>query len=322
MMERRTFVLGLSGAGLLARAATAQVLRPRDGRALFRVAIFAISIDMAPGGILFELLREALASLGYREGINLEFIVSIQEQQNGRTLAELARDLVERAPDVIVVSTTPNAVAARDATRMIPIVTVSVGDPVGVGLIDSPSRPGRNVTGVTNNQFELLGKQVALLKDVVPGVGPVGFMMNTQNPLHPRWMEAVRDLPGRLGIEALPLLYSVADEFDELIDRAAQERIGAIVVVSDGLAYAYRDTIFRAALRNRLPTISAFKVDAVAGGLLAYGTYSADLNRRAATYVDRILRGGDPATMPVEFPSRFQFVINLKTAHALSLHIR
>jgi putative ABC transport system substrate-binding protein len=220
-----------------------------------------------------------------------------------------------------VVSITVAALAAKSATTTIPIVMVNVDDPVGSGLITSLGRPGGNITGLSRLTPELVGKNLELLKEAVPKAVRVAVLANPRNPLHPELVRNAKRAAGSLGVQLKIVEAGAPKELEGAFSTMAGERMSALLALGDGMFYVNRTRIADLALRNRLPSMFGSGDHARAGGLMAYAPRSVDNYRRAATYVDKILRGAKPADLPVEQPTKFELVINLKTAKALGLTI-
>jgi putative ABC transport system substrate-binding protein len=233
----------------------------------------------------------------------------------------LAAELVRLGVDVILTRGTPAALAAKRATRTIPVVMASSGDPVRTGIVASLARPGGNVTGLSALATEIQGKQLEMLREVVPRLARVAFLFNMSNPvLRVEWTEA-EAAARTAGLEPQLLDVRSRRQLDVAPEAAVRKRADAVVVGIDGLVQANRGPIAAALTRRRLPAISRAREFVDAGGLLSYGVHYADLYRRAAAYVDKVLRGVHPADLPVEQPTKFELVINLRTAHALGLNI-
>jgi putative ABC transport system substrate-binding protein len=224
--------------------------------------------------------------------------------------------------DVIAAAPTPAALAAKNATGTVPIVGVSLTEPVGLGLIASLARPGGNVTGVSYSVgTDIFGKDLELLKEVVPKVRRVAVLSNPDGPAQPLTISNIKGAARSLGLQLLLLEARAPGDFDGAFAAMARERVGALFVVTDPMFIPHRARLTYLAAKNRLPSIFTQRADVEAGGLISYGPNFADMYRRAATYVDKILRGAKPADLPVEQPTTFELVINLKTAKALGLTI-
>ncbi len=264
---------------------------------------------------------QGLRDLGYVEGRNVVIEYRDTEGQYDRFPA-LAADLVARKVDVIMVTNTPGALAAKNATETIPIVMISVGDPVGQGFIASLARPGGNVTGLSFSVGpEIFGKQLELLKETVPKIHRVAIVSNPGNPSHSLAIRELNVAARSLGVQLQLLEARGPNEFDSAFAAMAKERVGALLVLTDGMFYLHRTRLADLAARSRLPAAHGTREMVEAGGLMSYGPSLRDLFRRAATYVDKILKGAKPADLPVEQPTKFEFIINLKTAKALGLTI-
>jgi putative ABC transport system substrate-binding protein len=237
-------------------------------------------------------------------------------------LPTLAAELVRSKPDVLVAHTTPGSLAAKRATQDIPIVMVGIADPIGVGLVTSLARPSGNITGITNITAELAGKRLELLKEIVPRISQVAVFVNPDDANAQIQMKNAESAALALGIRLHPVIpmRNVSD-VDRAFTLALKEGAGAAIRMVDPMSSATRQRTAELTLKHRLPVIYAFRQDAEAGSLIAYGTNLPDQFRRAATYVDKILKGTKPADLPVEQPTTFELAINLKTAKALGIAI-
>jgi putative tryptophan/tyrosine transport system substrate-binding protein len=264
---------------------------------------------------------DGLHELGYVEGKNLVIEYRWAEGHYERPPG-LAAELVRLPVDVIVAVGDPVVFAAKQATSTIPIVMASAGDPVARAFVVSLARPGGNVTGVSNFAIALMGKWLELLKEILPTVSQVAVLRNAANPTHPLfWTEAQSAAP-RLGLKLQDVEVRSSDDLDEAFGSVVRARSGAVVVVPDPLlAGAAAKRIAELAMRNGVPSMCTFKEQVEVGGLLSYGPDIAVNSRRAAGYVDKILKGAKPADLPVEQPTKFELFINLKTATALGITI-
>ncbi len=268
-----------------------------------------------------DVFRQALRELGYVEGQSLAIEYRFAEGKAER-LAELATELVHLKVDVIVTTGgVPPAQAAQRATKSIPIIVVGVTDPVATGLVASLARPGGNITGPAIISHELVGKELELLREVVPKVSRVAVLWNPANPGNALQLRAAEAAAPALGMRLQPVEARGPSEIDRAFAAMARERAGALLVLLDSVFYSQRDTIADLAAKNRLPAVYGFRVHAEAGGLMAYGASRLDLIRHTAIYVAKILKGAEPAELPVEQPTKFELVINMKTAKALGLTI-
>jgi ABC-type uncharacterized transport system substrate-binding protein len=260
-----------------------------------------------------------LRELHWIEGRTVAIEIRWAEGRNER-LAEIAAEFVRRKVDVIVTSATPPTLAAKQATSVIPIVFAALGDPVGAGLVESLARPGGNATGLSLQQTDAASKRLELLRDVVPGLRRLAIMANSGNPSAALDMREAEATARALGLEAITLAILRSEDIAPALD-ALKGRVEALYVCNDPLVNTNRVRMNTLALAARLPAIFGFRELVEAGGLMSYGPNYSDLFRRAADYVDKILRGAKPADIPVEQPTKFDLVINLTTAKALGLTI-
>jgi putative ABC transport system substrate-binding protein len=267
-----------------------------------------------------QAFRQGLRDHGWVEGKNISIEYRYAEGRLDR-LPDLAADLVRLKVDVIVASAPTEALAAKKATRAIPIVMAVAGDPVALGLVESLAHPGGNITGLSTLAFELVGKRLELLKEIVPKLSRVAVLWNPQSaPSTLSWKEI--QLPARqLGVQLHSLEVRSPNDFDQAFEAATRARAGALTVMPGQVFTVNLKRIAGLAAKSRLPSIYHFSEFADAGGLVTYGTDRADLYRRAATFVDKILKGAKPGDLPVEQPTKFELVINMKTAKALGITI-
>lgn len=308
-IRRREFItlLGVAAAAwpLAARAQQTKVYR-----------IGALFVGNSDVESFRQQLSDELRQSGYDEGRNMVFELRSAEE-NLDLLPKLAAELVDLKVDVIVAVYTPCAIAAKQATREIPIVIMS-GDPLGTGLVPSLNRPGGNVTGVSLMAAELFGKCVELIRDMLPTVHRVAALGNAADPFSRPFLEHVQFAGKSTGIEIAPaIMVRRPDEIDEAFAAMKKEGAGAVVVQG---SLTSKNTA-ELALKHRLPAVSVPRSFPEAGGLMSYGLDGPDSFRRAAKFVIKVLQGGNPANMPVEQPTKFELVINLKTAKTLGLTI-
>jgi putative tryptophan/tyrosine transport system substrate-binding protein len=267
-----------------------------------------------------ESFQQGLHSLGYIEGKNIAIEYRYAEGK-ADYLPALAAELVGLNVDVIVTSATPSVLAAKKATSTIPIVFVSVTDPVASGVVASLARPGGNITGLTILAPELSGKRLELLKEAVPNVTRVAFLWNSANPAQaPQWREA-QAAAQALGLRLQSLEVRSSNDFDSAFEAALRERARALIASPEPLINTHLKRIVEFAAKNRLPAMYAGPEFVDAGGLMSYAPSYTDLYRRAAVYVDKILKGAKPADLPVEQPTKFELIINLKAAKQIGLTI-
>jgi putative tryptophan/tyrosine transport system substrate-binding protein len=275
----------------------------------------------APTDGIVDGFREGLKELDYVEGNNVRIEYRWGLGRFDR-LAEFANEFVRFNIDVIVAVVTQASLSAKAATQMIPIVMVGVADPVGVGLVASLARPGGNITGTSGMAAEIVGKQFQLLKEVVPQVSRVAVLWNPANPIFQALQLSQVEIAARAyGVQVQLLEARAPDEFEAAFAAMSKEGTQALHILGDPLFGLHNEVLVELAMKNRLATITDAKSFAEAGGLMAYGPSYSDLARRAALYVDKILRGAKPADLPVEQPTRFELVVNLKSAKALNLTI-
>jgi len=264
---------------------------------------------------------QGLRDLGYIDGQNIAIEYRRAAGKVDR-LPALAQELVQLKVDLIVVRSTPVVQAAKNTTRTIPIVMTSVADAVGSGFVDSLARPGGNITGMTNIMPELAGKRLELLREVIPKLSHVTFLAYARDPAHKLFVKEAQQAAERFGMKFQPLVITAPEEIESAFSAMIRERAGALVVQPlfiRGLGQGQR--IAELAVRNRLPTVSDGSGFPEAGGLMLYGPDLQQSYRRAATYVDKILKGAKPADLPVQQPTKFELVINLKAAKQIGLTI-
>jgi putative ABC transport system substrate-binding protein len=270
---------------------------------------------------LLDAFRHRLRELGWVEGQNIVIDYRYAEGRVDR-LPDLAAELVRLKVYLIVSFGTQGVTAAKNATETIPIVMIAVRDPVGTGLIASLARPGGNVTGVSGYAgLETVAKQLELLKETVPKVRRVAILSNPANAYHQLAIREVNVAARSLGVQLQLLEARGPNEFDGAFAAMAKERVGALLVLSDVIFSSHRTRLAALAVRSRLPAAYGNRESVEGGGLMSYGPSFLDLHRQAGTYVDKILKGAKPAELPVEQPTKFELVINLKTAKALGLTI-
>jgi putative tryptophan/tyrosine transport system substrate-binding protein len=262
---------------------------------------------------------QRLRELNWTEGRNVAIEIRWAEGRNER-LAEITAEFARRRVDVIVTSATPPTLAAKQATSVIPIVFAALGDPVGVGLVESLARPGGNATGLSLQQTDAASKRLELLRDVVPGLRRLAIVANSGNPSAALDMREAEATARALGLEAITSEILRAEEIAPAFD-ALKGRVEALYVCNDPLVNTNRVRINTLALAARLPAVYGFRELVEAGGLMSYGPNYSDLFRRAADYVNKILRGAKPGDLPVEQPTKFDLVINVTTAKALGVTI-
>jgi putative ABC transport system substrate-binding protein len=316
MIDRRTF---LAGTGVVLLAAPLPAEAQQAGR-VYRIGFLGNSGSTAGGTRFVDAFRLGLREHGWIEGQNLLIEYRWAEGNTGR-LPTLAADLVRLKVDLIVAASSTFVEAAKEATSTIPIVFPIHADPVGTGHVASLARPGGNITGLATLQTDLGSKGLELLKLAVHGAKRVAVLWNPSTPSHVPGLKAVEDAARTLGLQLQPLGVRSAGELESAFATMARERAGALLVLTSPMSGAEGRRIADLALSRRLPTMFERRENVEAGGLMSYGANFADMFRRSAAYVDKILKGAKPADLPVEQPTRFELVINLKTAKTLGLTI-
>ena len=265
-------------------------------------------------------LWEGLRQLGYVEGRNIAMEYRYADGQLDR-LPQLAKELVDLNVNVLIVTGTRAAVAAKQATSTIPIVLAGVGDPVQAGLVDRLSQPGGNVTGLSRLSPDFIGRRVELIKDVVPKTKHIAALSNPDNPAQAANLRQITTTARDLAIEVEPVTARNENEFASAFRAAMKDRADALLIMPDALFHNYPSEIVELAAKARLPAMYDRAEFVEKGGLMSFAVNVADLSRRAANYVDKILQGASPAKLPMEEPTRYNLVVNLNTAHALELTI-
>jgi putative tryptophan/tyrosine transport system substrate-binding protein len=301
---------------LFALYATAEAQQAR----VPKIGVLSGSSRSTSGGSRLELIRQGLHELGYVEGKNITIVYRSAEQKFER-LPALVDELIGLKVDVLVMSSTPSALAAKKATSTIPIVFIGVSDPVAAGLVDSLPRPGGNVTGFTAMTSELAGKRLELLKETVPKLSRVAVLWDPRDPnAAGSWKES--QIPAReLNLQLHSMEVSSSDRYENAYKEAIKAGSAAVAVAGSAVAVSNRKQIADLAARNQLPAIYHRGDFVDGGGLMSYGANQIEPYRRVAVYVDKILNGAKPADLPVEQPIKFEFVINLKTAKQIGLTI-
>jgi putative ABC transport system substrate-binding protein len=273
-----------------------------------------------PNRIYVDAFRERLRELGYVEGRSIAFEYRWGEGKYER-LPTLAAELVRMKVDVILAANAPAVEAAKKATGEIPIVVTVLLDPVAAGLVASLARPGGNITGLSMISPELVGKHLELLKEVIPKISRVAVLGNPANPGTAPQMREAKSAAHTLGLQLQIVEARDPSEIDRAIVAMTRERAEAVLVLVDAMLGNHRERIAALTARNRLPSVSGLRLHAEAGDLMAYGANRVDVYHRAAEYVDRILKGARPGDIPIEQPTKFELIVNLKTARALGLTI-
>jgi putative ABC transport system substrate-binding protein len=316
-MRRREFITLLGGAAAAWPLAAGAQQTERVGRI---GVLMAAAADDPEYHARVEAFQQALGQLGWTIGRNVR-IDTLWATTNADRIRTSATELVALAPDVILASGETTMPALRQATRTVPTVFVQVTDPVGAGLVDSLARPGGNVTGFMVFEFSLSGKWLELLKQIAPAVTRVAVLRDSAIGTGTSQFAAIQAVAPSLGVEAIPVNVYDASEIERSVGAFARSGNGGLIVTAGALTLIHRDLISGLAARHRLPAVYPYRYFVAAGGLISYGPDVIDQYRRAAGYVDRILRGQKPADLPVQAPTKYELVINLRAAKALGIDV-
>ena len=316
-MRRREFIKVIAGSGvawpLSARAQQGERMR-RIGVLVARAAADAETTEDVGA------FAQGLAELGWTIGRNvrIEYRYAANDPE---TIRKYAREMVALAPDVVLASGTPSVAALQQSSRSIPIVFTTVTDPVGAGFVDSLAKPGGNITGFMLSEYSMNAKLLELLKQIDPGVRRVAVLRDSLNPAGMAQYGAIQAVASSVGVEVSPINVRDAGELDRAVAAFARSANGGLVVTGSASATTHRGLIIALAAQHKLPTVYASRFSVTLGGLISYGPNRVDQFRRAAGYVDRILKGAKPADLPVQAPTNYELIINLKTAKALGLTV-
>ncbi len=295
------------------------VVEAQQPAKMARLAYLGVGSPMVNSGRR-EVLLQGLRDHGYVEGKNL--IIDYRwAEGKAELLQEQAAQLVSLKPDVIFTGSPQGALAVKMATQTIPVVFVGIGDPVGIGVVATLARPGGNITGFANMSPELGGKRLELLKEGAPKIMSVAVFWNSTSQGHPKVMKAIEHVAPALKLKLYPLAIRSAEDFDDAFQAAAKSRANALMTLPDPVIGTQTKWVVEYAAKNRLPTIFPNSESVDAGGLMCYAPNFEDQYRRAAAYIDKILKGTKPADLPVEQPTKFEFIVNLKTAKQIGLTV-
>jgi len=316
-VRRREFIVTLGSAATWPLAARAQQTEP-----LRRIGMLISAREDDPDGHRrVALLRQGLSELGWTEGRNIHIDYRWFGGDAARAKANAA-ELVSQKPDVIVANSTLSLTAVRNETSTIPIVFLFVGDPIGQGFVSSFAHPGGNITGFTSFEFATAAKWLELIKEIAPELGRIAFIFHPEaGPYAEKFVQSIEPLAHSLDVRLMVTPTRDAGEIDRALVAVSGEPNAGLIVSPDAFTVANRGLIISLAARYRLPAIYPFRIFAAEGGLLSYGHDVDDPWRWASTYVDKILKGASPADLPIQQPTKFELVINLKTAKALGLSI-
>ena len=312
-MHRRSFLAGL--VSVVASPLAAEAQQPRK---VWRIGVLVPTTEAAAAPYV-AVSREALRALGYAEGANLLLELRYSERDEG--LADRAADLVHREVDLIITTATPATLAAKYATTTIPIVMVAVNDPVQGGIVASLDRPGGNVTGNALLLPEITVKQLQLLKEAVPKASRIAILGNLANPSVLLTAAALQESSRALGVSVELVNVQRVEDFDLVFAIIVAGQADGIIAMADPFVFAHMARVMELGLRNELPVIAFFRESVLSGVLMTYGPSLVQAMQRATVYVDKILKGAKPADLPVEQPTKFDLVINLKTAKAFGLTV-
>jgi putative ABC transport system substrate-binding protein len=311
-MRRRQFITLIGGAAAWPLAA-----RGQQGATLWRIGVLETT-SLALNAVNFAAFLQGLKELGYVEGQNLA--IEYRSSDTAGRFRDLATELVHLNVDMILVRGTPATLAAKSVTRTIPIVVVASGDPL-VAVMGSLAQPGGNITGFSGLVSELEPKLIELIREIIPRAARIAAMYNMANPIYQsRWQQMER-VGKSVGFQPFLLDVRNADDLERVFDTAVAQSVDALVVSNDGLLQQNRKRLTQLAAKHRLPTVYPAKEFVDVGGLISYGVHFSDLYRRSAGYVDKLLKGAKPAELPIQLPTKFELVINLKAAKALGIEI-
>ncbi len=314
MLRRRDFVT------LLATAAAVWPLaaHAQDRRRIPRIGVLWHVANAEEEGPLFKGLLDGFKTLGYVEGRNIKlehrFPNELPERFKG-----MAAELVALNVDALVSAGTQAAVSLRDATKTIPIVFMFIPDPVSAKLVDSLGRPGGNVTGLSNFSSDLIGKRLQFLKEAIPRLSRVALLVNPASPISRRYIEVAGATAAALGLALQTFEVRLLDEFEAAFDAMAKAGMQAVSINADGLIYQAKEIIAKQALARRMALVAYSRETFDAGALMAYGPGNVVATHRAAVFIDKLLKGAKPSELPVEQPTKFEYLINLKVAKSLGL---
>jgi putative ABC transport system substrate-binding protein len=313
-MQRREFITllgGAAGAWPLAARAQQRATVPQIG--------YLGSGSQSAWANRVEAIRAGLRDLGYVEGKNIG--IEFRWADSADRLREFAAELARMNVDVIFATSSTEVEPARQATKTIPIVFATHADPVGIGHVASLARPGGNITGLTMLLTDLAAKELEIFKEALPHVRRIGILYNPATPSHPPALQAVKTASQRLDVQLVAVPVRTVEDFDGAFSTMIGERVGGFLALGSPLFVIQRVPLAAFALKHRLPSMFGQKEPVEAGGLMSYAADLADLTRRAAVYIDKILKGAKPADLPVEQASKYELVINLKTAKAIGLNM-
>src|SRR5262245_26573776 len=315
-LKRREFITLLGST-----AAWPLVARAQQGERVRRIGVLMhLAADDPAGQARFTAFLQGLQHLGWTDRRNVR--IDTRWGANNADRGRYAAELVALAPDVILASTTPSMMSLQQSTRTVPVVFANVADPVGAGFVESLARPGGNATGFTVYDYSLSGKWLELLKQIAPSVTRAAVIRDAANPAGIGMFAVIQSAASSFGVELSPLVVARdGGEIERAVTAFARSPNGGLIVLGTSWGALHGDLMVMLAARHRLPAVYPFRHFVTGGGLISYGPDSHDNYRRAARYVDRILKGEKPADLPVQAPTKYELVINLKTARALGLEM-
>jgi putative ABC transport system substrate-binding protein len=317
-MRRREFIAAVIGGAV---APWSLVARAQQQNGMRRIGVLTIlAEDDAQAKAWFAVFADALQRLGWELGRNISIDFRFAGGDDDR-LRTYATELVEIGPDVLLANGPQALLALHQQVRSLPIVFVQVADPVKLGVVANLARPGGNITGFVAFEYTIASKWVQLLKDTVPGITRVAVMFDPENPFQNPYFQPAEAAASSFGMQLIRAAVRSATEIEGAITSFAQEPKGSLVVLPSAPTLIHRDLIIALADRHRLPTVYPYRVFATNGGFISYGLDVADVYRRAASYFDLILKGAKPSDLPVQLPTKYELVVNLKTAKALGLSL-
>jgi putative tryptophan/tyrosine transport system substrate-binding protein len=318
-MRRREFIALFGGAA----AAWPLAARAQQQERMRRIGVLTgLAEDDPENKARLAAFRQGLEKRGWSEGRNVSIDIRFTPDSSADRLQVLARELIALQPDVILAQTTPIVAALQRETRTVPIVFAAVADPIGSGFIASLPRPGGNITGVMLFEASVTGKWLAMLKEIAPRLERAAFVMNPKTaPYYNYYLRAAESLSPSLGIKLVPSFVENVADIERTIEAFARTPNGGLLLPPDTNTNIHRDLIIALAARYSLPTVASLRAFVAEGGLMSYGADVVDLFRQAAAYVDRILRGDNPADLPVQAATKFETIVNFKTAKALGLTV-
>ena len=313
-MNRRQMIAAFGGTAALPLAARAQ-----QGERMRRIGVLLSTTEDRE--IRLAAFQQALERLGWWEGRNVRIDYRLAPAPNADQAQMLAKELVVLQPDVVLAQGTPITAAFQRESTTVPIVFFFVNDPIGSGFIASLARPGGNLTGLTLLEATIAGKWLAMLKEIAPRVTRAALVINPETSSFAHYSKDAEAMAGLLAIELVPAPVENAADIERVIESIARESNGGLVLPPDATTILHHDLIIALAARYHVPAVYAFRLFVSAGGLISYGVDYVDQFRQVASYVDRILRGASPADLPVQAPTKYETVLNLKTAKALGLTV-